>query len=330
MNERLRYSRHHCSIALIYQIIAVVLISVFLIFAVNVVNVPLANLLVLVLIFGRLVPSSSGLIQGWQQIRNMLPAFAAVKQFNEAAIDQQEVMIQERSESIPLETAITFRDVSFRYRGKDAYVLRNASFDIPAKKTTVIVGPSGSGKTTLADLLIGLLNPESGRIFVDDQLVNDKIIPQWRQSVGYVPQDPFLFHDTIRFNLLWAKPAATEVDMWKSLEQASANEFVKNLPQGLDTIVGDRGLSLSGGERQRIVLARTLLSSPSILLLDEATSALDIESEERILAAIDLLHKKMSVVIITHRPSDRHQVDIILQVESGGIVTQRPTACSFR
>ena len=158
---------------------------------------------------------------------------------------------------------------------------------IQAHKTLAIIGPSGSGKTTLGDLILGLLHPTEGTIFIDERPLSGERVHNWRSSIGYVPQETFLFHDTVRGNLLWARRDATEGELWTALELAAASTFVSALPNGLDTVLGDRGIRLSGGERQRIALARALLRKPTLLLLDEATSSLDTETEQRIQDAIE-------------------------------------------
>jgi ATP-binding cassette subfamily C protein len=137
---------------------------------------------------------------------------------------------------------------------------------------------------------MGLLMPDAGEILIDGQPLQAQQIHSWRQSVAYVPQETFLFHDTVRANLLWTRPQASDEELWQILRLAAAEQFVAELPDSLETVVGDRGVRLSGGERQRIALARALLCKPSLLILDEATSALDTEHERRIQAAIDSLH----------------------------------------
>src|SRR5208283_234533 len=144
-------------------------------------------------------------------------------------------------------------------------------------ETTAILGPSGGGKSTFADLLIGLLTPDKGQILIDGKPLEGNMLHSWRRSVGYVPQESLLFHETLQDNMRWASPESSEEDIWEALELASAMDFVKAFPEGLETVVGDRGVRLSGGQRQRIALARALLRKPTLLLLDEATSNLDAE-----------------------------------------------------
>ena len=202
----------------------------------------------------------------------------------------------------------------------ESLALRKIDLVIPAHKTIAIVGPSGSGKTTLADLILGLLSPIEGTIFIDERPLRGEWVHNWRSSIGYVPQETFLFHDTVRGNLLWAKRDATEEELWKALELAAAEAFVSALPNGLDTVLGDRGIRLSGGERQRIALARALLRKPTLLLLDEATSSLDTENEQRIQDAIEGLHGELTMVVIAHRLSTIRRADSIVVLDRGQVV----------
>jgi ATP-binding cassette subfamily C protein len=215
---------------------------------------------------------------------------------------------------------VRFESVSYRYTAEGPLVLHDVSLEIAAGRTTAIVGPSGAGKSTLADLLIGLLRPQSGSIAIDGQPLVEQNVGAWRRSIGYVPQDSFLLHDTIRANLAWARPDASETQMWDALNRASAGEFVRARPAALDAVVGDRGVRLSGGERQRLALARALLTEPTVLVLDEATSALDSLNERQILEAVHGLKGHMTVVIITHRLSSILDADAIYVVERGRCV----------
>jgi ATP-binding cassette subfamily C protein len=224
-----------------------------------------------------------------------------------------------RDEEVEFRHGISVEKVSFSYDGK-APVIDGLDLSIRAGQTTAIVGPSGAGKTTLADLLMGLIAPNRGRILIDGTELVPERMKAWRAQIGYVPQDTFLFHDTLRMNLLWARPEATEEEMDRALELAAAEEFVSGLPAKLDTMLGDRGVLVSGGERQRIALARALLRKPALLILDEATSSLDSENEKRIQDAIETLHGKMTILVISHRLSTIREADIIHVIESGRLV----------
>jgi ATP-binding cassette subfamily C protein len=170
------------------------------------------------------------------------------------------------------------------------------------------------------DLLLGLLTPQEGRILVDGTPLTPALIGAWRRQVGYVPQETLLFHATIRENLLWVRPDATDEEMSEALRLAAADGFVANLPRGLETVVGDRGVLLSGGERQRLSLARALLRRPRLLVLDEATSSLDSENEMRIQKAIDGLHTQVTMVIVAHRLSTIRSADFIYVLDHGRAV----------
>jgi ATP-binding cassette subfamily C protein len=167
---------------------------------------------------------------------------------------------------------------------------------------------------------MGLVTPDEGNILIDGKAFSPKSMKAWREQIGYVPQDTFLFNDTLRANLLWAKPEAKEEEINQSLRFAAAEDFVNGLPKGLDAILGDRGVLVSGGERQRIALARALLRKPSLLILDEATSSLDSENEKRIQNAIETLHSQMTILIMTHRLSAVREADIIHVLEKGQLV----------
>ena len=197
--------------------------------------------------------------------------------------------------------------------------LKNVSLDVPAGKMTAIAGPSGAGKSTLADVLLGLLAPGGGEVCVDGVPLAGPNLHRWRRSVACVPQEPYLFHDTIRANLRWAQPEATEAEMWQALRLAAADGFVAALSDGLDTVTGDRGGRLSGGERQRIALARALMRRPTLLVLDEATGQLDAENERRILEALESLRGRTTVVAIAHRPALLEAADGIVRLESGRV-----------
>lgn len=198
-------------------------------------------------------------------------------------------------------------------------VILNATFDVPANKITVLQGPSGSGKTTLIDLLIGLNTAQSGKIFIGKQLIENIDIKAWRQSIGYVPQELMLFHDTIRENISLSNPDISAEAIIAALDQAGAREFIDALPDGIETDVGEMGGRLSGGQRQRIALARALVTNPKILILDEVTSALDPETEAGIVSNIASLRGRYTIIAITHRPAWTKIADRLYTISKGHV-----------
>ncbi len=214
---------------------------------------------------------------------------------------------------------IELKNISFEYL-KGNLVLNNINLSIKKNEVVSIVGKSGSGKSTIVDLIMKLNSPSSGNIFIDEKNLKDLDNQNYKSLIGYVPQDPFLFDTTIRNNLNWANQNASEEEIWNSLDKANAKEFVAKLPNQIDTMVGERGVSLSGGERQRIVLARAFIKKPEILILDEATSSLDFESENLIYESIKNLSNKMTIIIITHKLSFLKQSSKIFVIEKGQII----------
>lgn len=250
---------------------------------------------------------------------NTLPAFATVMEMQarcEAAAEPE----AEKTEKVELQYAIELGHVSFAYEKGAGFSMRDLDLIIPTGRTTAIVGPSGTGKSTIADLIMGLITPNRGQVLVDDMPLNADRMRSWRDQIGYVAQDTFLFHDTVRANLLWACPDASDEEMRLALKLAAADEFVSVLPEGMETILGDRGVRLSGGERQRLALARALLRKPRLLILDEATSALDSENERQIQRAVEELHGEMTILIITHRLSTIREADVIYVLEQGSMI----------
>ena len=198
-------------------------------------------------------------------------------------------------------------------------VISNATFDVPANKITVLQGPSGSGKTTLIDLLIGLNTAQKGRILIGGKPIESIDIKAWRQSIGYVPQELMLFHDTISENISLSNPGISAEAIHTALEQAGAKSFIDALPQGIETDVGEMGSRLSGGQRQRISLARALVTKPKMLILDEVTSALDPETETEIVSNIASLRGRYTIVAITHRPAWTKIADKLYTISKGHV-----------
>jgi ATP-binding cassette subfamily C protein len=321
VSQFIRFARINAGTRMFYQIGAVLLLSAFLYWAIGVFHLPAPFLLLMAFLFARILPKLSLLQQCQQQIRNVLPSYEAALAMEKRFAEIQEPLTCRVVAPVRLGQGVEFRQVSFCYhQNKNAYALHQIDLVIPGRRTTAIVGPSGAGKSTLADLLMGLLPPDQGTVLIDGLPLAGERLQGWRQSVGYVPQETFLFHDTIRANLQWAQPAAGEEDLWRVLHLAAAAEFVGRLPQGLDTVVGDRGVRLSGGERQRLALARALLRQPSLLLLDEATSSLDLENERQIQEAVRQLAGELTIVVIAHRLSTIRGADRIVVLNHGRVV----------
>ncbi|WP_026952892.1 ABC transporter ATP-binding protein [Algoriphagus mannitolivorans] len=214
---------------------------------------------------------------------------------------------------------VEFQNVSFAYEsGKD--VVKNISFQAPSGSVTALVGTSGSGKTTIAGLAATFLNPDSGQILLDGVDLQTVTLESFRSQLGVVLQDDFLFEGTIRENILFPRPEASEEELHKAVHAAHVQEFTDRFEDGLDTLIGERGVKLSGGQRQRIAIARAILADPRILILDEATSNLDTESETLIQASLKELMKGRTTFVIAHRLSTIRQADQILVIEQGNIV----------
>lgn len=215
---------------------------------------------------------------------------------------------------------VEFRDVSFAYPSrKEIPVLKNISFRIEKGRQVALVGPSGSGKTTITALLLRFYDPGAGEILIDGRNTKDYDLTELRSNMAIVPQEVLLFGGTIRENIAYGKPGATEEEVIRAAGQANAMEFVNSFPDGLETLVGERGIQLSGGQRQRIAIARAILKDPAILILDEATSSLDSESERLVQEALEKLMKGRTSFVIAHRLSTIHKADTILVIDRGEV-----------
>ena len=320
-------TRNYAETTFWFSISSAVVLSGILYISLEVFSISAAGVILLLLLFNRMVPLFSTLQNSYQLYLNGLPAFAGVMEIQtrcEAAAEfnsELAVADGELAGRMELHREICLEDLSFAYAGEGAPpTIRNLNFTIRAEETVAIVGPSGAGKSTVADLIMGLIMPDEGHVLVDGVPLRPELIRSWRSQIGYVAQDNFLFNDTVRANLLWAQPGANEEEISRALKLAAAEEFVQELPEGLETVLGDRGMRLSGGERQRLALARALLREPSLLILDEATSALDSENERRIQSAIEGLHGRTTILVITHRLSTVRRADVIHVLERGRLV----------
>jgi ABC-type multidrug transport system fused ATPase/permease subunit len=235
-------------------------------------------------------------------------------------LDENPEVISDDSErpSTRLDGEVVFKDVSFSYpTRKDVTVLRNISFIVTKGEKIALVGPSGAGKSTIAGLLLRFYKPDSGQILIDNKDILDYNLTGLRNNMAIVPQEVLLFGGSIRENIEYGKPGATEDETLKAAEKANALEFINSFPEKLETIVGDRGIQLSGGQRQRIAIARAILKDPSILILDEATSSLDSESERLVQEALVKLMQGRTSIIIAHRLSTIRNADKIIVIDRG-------------
>lgn len=325
MQQRmLGFVRSRATTQAIYQIGAAVVLSLLVYLAVAVLALPGASLLLLVLVFARLLPMLSQMQRSWQHAVHMLPAYAEAKNLLQQCEQQREPPVM--ASLPPLMHSLQLSGVSYRYPGARKVALDGVDLRIPVGQITALVGASGAGKSTVADLLLGLLCADQGELRIDEQSLDAAQLPAWRGHVAYVPQEAFLFHESVRNNLLWAVPEASEAALWEALRRAGAEALVAELPQGLDTLLGERGSRLSGGERQRIALARALLLRPQLLLMDEATSALDSANEKQVLETVRELAgepgKGLSVLLIAHRPASVRMADWLVVLDQGRVVQQ--------
>lgn len=298
------------------QIGGLILLSAIVYIGYAVLHVALSTLLPLLFVFARLVPLVSGIQQNWSSWNHVRPALIETQRLLAETAAVREPGIDPARPAIALEDALTLDHVSVKYQGRSVAALDAVSLTLRAKTTTAICGPSGAGKSTLADVVMGLIAPDAGTLAVDGRDIAGDDRVHWRRSIAYVQQDPFLFHDSIRVNLLLDRPGIGEDEMRAAVTRAGA-EFVLRLPEGLDTVVGDGGVRLSGGERQRVALARALIGDPALIILDEATSALDPENELAVRRTMAALRGSVTLLFISHRTSMQEEADQIIELDGG-------------
>ncbi|MFJ7934433.1 ABC transporter ATP-binding protein [Sporosarcina sp. NPDC096371] len=308
---------------MIFKMVSALLIATFVFFSIKMFAAQPAQLMLIMILFTRLWPRISGIQSNLEQLGATIPSLKALLDLQNECVEANELRERDLKNVKPMaiQRGLHCHGVYFKYdQNVDTYALKNINVHIPANRMTAVVGGSGAGKSTLIDLLMGLNQTDQGVVTVDHELLTQDNLVALRKSISYIPQDPFLFNATIRENLMIIDQNANEETIWEALEFAAAADFVRKLPQGLDTRIGDRGIRLSGGERQRLVLARAILRKPAILVLDEATSALDVENEAKIQEAIERLKGTMTIIVIAHRLSTIRNADQVLVMDQGEII----------
>ena len=299
----------------LHEPILVLMVAVGLYCALALWNTQLEAVIMLALLFWRTLTRVGTIQLDWQELARVESAFWSLQSTIDEARAASEVSVQGKSPT--LDQGISLRDVSFSYGDRE--VLSNMSLDIPAGSFVALSGPSGAGKTTIADLIIGLIRPHSGDVYMDGVCMAEIDMHAWRGLIGYTPQEGVLFHDSLKVNITLGDPAITEAQVKEALAAAGAWEMVSTLPEGLDTVVGERGAKLSGGQRQRVAIARALVRKPKLLILDEVTAALDAKTEAEICANLCDLKGKTTILVISHQPALVQSADRVYRVDGGTI-----------
>ncbi len=268
----------------------------------------------------RILPAISNIAVYMNNLIYFRPTVEAIYESRKNAGKDHDAAAKTPQERIPFRDKLCICGVSWKYAENADYILENVSLDIQRGEAVALIGSSGAGKTTLADIMLGLLRPIQGTIKVDGRDIHEDPL-MWSQMVGYVPQSLFLLDDTIRNNIAFGVPEKEieEDKIWMALKEAQLKEMVEQLPEGLDTNLGEQGLKISGGQRQRIAIARALYFDPDILVLDEATSALDTEVESAVMESVDALHGRKTLIIVAHRLSTIRKCDKIYEVVDKGL-----------
>lgn len=317
----LDFERARGATSFVFSLGAALSLCLMLYVGTEIVRTPAVDLIVMVVVFARLIPKLRQVQGHYQQVIHALPALDTISR-----LDQRYERVAEpvQGAMVPLciKEGLMLRDVCYCYGSQAMPTLKGISLQIPAQKVTAIVGESGAGKSTLADVLLGLLIPDSGEVLIDGQVLCHGNLAAWRNAAGYVPQKSFLLNDTVRANLLWSKPNASDSEIKTALELAAIGDVIQDLPAGLDTIIGERGVHLSGGERQRVTLARAFLRQPSVLILDEATSSLDAVNQQKILSSLRAMRGTLTVILFAHRLSTIREADQIVLLRNGQVAGQ--------
>jgi ATP-binding cassette, subfamily C, bacterial len=282
-------------------------------------KLPFNAVLVMFLVLARSLTSLGKTQQQYQKMKSCESAFWSLRAVIQDASRAREA--NPGGSSPTLDNSVCLNKVNFAYG--ETGVLWNTSLMVPAGSFTAIIGPSGAGKTTIADLIIGLLRPQQGEILIDNVPLEKIDLRQWRRMIGYVPQEAFLLHDTVLWNVTLGDPEVKQADAEAALRAAGAWEFVAELPEQIHSSVAERGMALSGGQRQRIAIARALAHGPKLLILDEVTSSLDPETEAAICRTLQELRGRLTILAISHQPAVVETADRIYRIQNGEAILVR-------
>lgn len=300
---------------LLFRIASIFILVLVIYSGYRLLHIPMTSFFILILIFSRILPQFIGINTDTNLIISGLPSVRMVMQLDDELEDNL-FAVSELKEVLPVHRAISIENLTFSYPGGDD-LFNTFSENIPAKKITGIVGESGRGKTTLIDIIAGLQKAQSGVIRVDDRVLDEKLLPAWKKSIGYLPQDSFFIEGTLRENLIWDSQHKLSDDyIMKILKQVNVLHLVERLKKGLDEHIVNYQYHFSGGERQRLALARVLLRHPHLLLLDEATSSLDSENEKQIMEVLLRLKEQVTIIFVTHRSSLLPYFDKVIRLDN--------------
>ena len=285
-------------------------------------DVPATTIVLVLLLAARLSSAVRGVVGSLQAAANTLPAVDDLRDLTFRASEAAEVAgaAADLPPADPDAPTVRLRNVTFRYPSSGAG-LDDVSIEVPRGRVTALVGPSGAGKSTTADVILGLLSPDAGNVEVEGSELRPELLASWRSRVAYVPQETVLLSGSVRWNLSWCagRTEVSDEECWEALDAAAAG-FVRGMPDGLDTELGDRGTGLSGGQRQRLAIARALLRRPDVLVLDEATSSLDDATESAVMSVVGGLAPRLTVVVIAHRQSTIEAADHVVELAHGRVV----------
>ncbi len=308
------------AVYLFSQLLPLILLAAAIVTAHDILSISVSMILVFLLLLIRITPRIVQFQQHYQTFMAAISALEAVNLEIRSNTDFLESSSDHAKIHTELKNEIILDDVHFNYEGSTSSAVQGVSLKLLRNSFNALVGTSGSGKSTLVDLISGIQSPAAGHVLIDNDDLRDLQPSSWRQKIGYVGQETTIFNDTIRNNMCFAHPDATDDEILERLKIANFIPVLEPLPDGLDTVLGENGTKLSGGERQRLAIARALMGKPALLILDEATSALDNESEHLIQKAIETIAGEITIVVIAHRLSTIRMADIIHVMEDGQLI----------